>query len=217
MKRFHLTLCLLAIAITQCFAGGPAADIHVDALNIADGAVSAIKTDGSIALTANVYNKSEIDEAFAAVSLPLDTISGNTGAASTTIELTDGVKLHHGIMFIGGATYDLSNPNHVTLDNTGDNTVITFDAVGFDTSYVILRLRSAALPVDTISGNIGAASTTIELTDGIKLDHGIMFIGGATYDLSNPNHVTLDNTGSNTVITFDAVGFDTSYVILRLR
>ena len=87
----------------------------------------------------NTYDKATIDEAFAA--LPLDTISGNIGAASTTIELTDGVKLHHGIMFIGGATYDLNNPNHVTLDNTGDNTVITFDAVGFDTSYVVLRIR----------------------------------------------------------------------------
>ena len=144
----------------------------------------------------------------------LNTLSGNIGAASTTIELTDGIKLTHGIMFLGGATYDLSNPNHATLDNTGANTVITFDAVGFDTSYVILRLRYSS---HTLSGNIGAASTTIELTDGIKLNDGIMFLGGATYDLSNPDHATLDNTGDNTVITFDAVGFDTSYVILRLR
>ena len=51
MKRFYLPLCLLVIVIAQCFAGGPAADIYVDTLNIVDGAVSAIKTDGSLMLT----------------------------------------------------------------------------------------------------------------------------------------------------------------------
>ena len=61
MKRFYLILCLLAIVITQCFAGGPAADIYVDMLSIIDDVVAAIKTDGSL-MTSDGSNATDLVE-----------------------------------------------------------------------------------------------------------------------------------------------------------
>ena len=143
------------------------------------------------------------------------TISGSLTAGDTSIELADGIELYNGIMFINGTKYDLTNPAHATLDNTGTNTIIEFDAVGSDGEYIILRAEDES-QFDTISGSIAAGDTSIELTDGVELTHGLMFIGGSTYDLSNASHATINNSGTNTIIEFDAVGSDSEYIILRI-
>ena len=211
MKRFYLTLCLLVIAIPQCFAGGPAADVYIDMLNIVDGAVAAIKTDGSL-MTSDGSNAADL------VDLP-NRVRAVFASITTDLDVGGDVDIGGDLTGVNASfTGDVSAGGVELMKNDGSNALATDTRTNISVySKAEIDESFAALPLDTISGNIGAASTTIELTDGVKLHHGIMFIGGATYDLSNPNHVTLDNTGDNTVITFDAVGFDTSYVILRLR
>ena len=374
MKRFYLTLCLLAIAITQCFAGGPAADVYIDMLNIVDGAVAAIKTDGSVALTADVYNIVEIDSKLG--SLMNDLAAGNTvyycssgtediggitygaltevyqpevstvaigpiadtsftqyspgrgrvtpqlgvteipagvynrvshmsnsntsgrnveivyelwradstGAkisliATSSVKLIDSptgnaiqrldneyavsapvamdttdrlleefffrrVGLTTGTAptitrYIGGSRagfLNLALPSGVVMRTDGSNSAaavalkdleLTGNLIGVEASFtgavsaggveLMKNDGSNATYLDTISGSISAGETTISLPGGEKIIKGILAIGGSLYDISNPEHLVLDNSGSSSVLTFSEIPFDSEFIILRLR
>jgi hypothetical protein len=71
-------------------------------------------------------------------------------------------------------------------------------------SYV----NSAIASVFEFSGLAAAVwSTTLSggdtfLATPYSFTKGILIVGGSVYNLANPSHVTLDNTGANTVINF---------------
>ena len=71
-------------------------------------------------------------------------------------------------------------------------------------SYV----NSAIASVFEFSGLAAAVwSTTLSAGDTslvtpYSFTKGILIVGGSVYNLANPSHVTLDNTGANTVINF---------------
>ena len=77
LNKFKILLfaCLLFICAISLGQSGPTPLIQINTDQIVDGAVSAIKTDGSIALTADVYNRVEIDSKLG--SLVSDLAAGN--------------------------------------------------------------------------------------------------------------------------------------------
>jgi hypothetical protein len=69
-------------------------------------------------------------------------------------------------------------------------------------------INSAIASVFEFSGLAAAVwSTTLSAGDTslatpYSFTKGILIVGGSVYNLANPSHVTLDNTGANTVINF---------------
>lgn len=69
-------------------------------------------------------------------------------------------------------------------------------------------VNNAVASVFAFSGIAGATwSTTVDVGDDTlatpyKFTNGVLMVGGSMYNLSDPTHVTLDNSGEFTVISF---------------
>ena len=178
MKRFYLTLCLLAIAVTQCFAGGPAADIYVDALNIADGAVSAIKTDGSL-MTSDGSNA------------VLPDARDNLGLGTMALEDSGDYV----------ATSSYAADQLLKMDTDGSNVLASDTRNNLDV-YSKSEVNTLLASYATVQSGILSAGNISITTTGDKFVDGMLMIEGDVYHIASSS-LTVDNTGTNTLLTLD--------------
>jgi hypothetical protein len=140
-KNIALIAVLFTISVFMAFANGPTPPVYIDTSSIVDGAVTAIKTDGSIALTENTYTKAEID----------------MDLAQLETELTAGSLILH----YNTATDTVTGGRLLTTESVAVATSITYAALA-TTTYVqvnaINRLSEVGqpgvvtIPAGTITG-----------------------------------------------------------------
>lgn len=154
------------------------------------------------------YINTVIAGAFSITGITGATVSLDVSATQTVIPTPH--KFTQGVLMLGGSMYNLSDPSHATLDNSGAYTQIVLSApLGFDTKGVLMIFGTDPEHVISWAG-LRATTHTDTWAAGVStmlvpfvFTKGMLLLGGETYVLPSivPAVTLTDVGGAATLIT----------------